>query len=274
MAHRAVSAASTRLGRIDPSRPHRPAYGVWMTFDTFVADVSARINDLGWAYYFVPETLEQGETLGLDGLRFYFLGRGGVLGDVEAPVVVSAFGYFNPTLVADMWDSGKAIVAPRDAARVHFACSAELGRRRFSDLDGLAEFCAAADAINNGADPIGLALYSGFRAKPLVDDLPGRAMQLVSVLREFRGSAHLIAVRGYGLDAKAAHFMRRPNDVGMFGWTDDDPPEIGNTEQEKLAAADRLTDRLVGAAYGILDEAGQQAILAGLDQMEVAVKAG
>jgi hypothetical protein len=243
-----------------------------MTSEAFVADVSARINDLGWAYYFAPETLELGEVLGLDGFRFYFLGRGGVLGDVEAPVVASALGYFNPALVADMWDSGKAIVAPREAARAHFACSAELGRRRFSDLDGLAEFCAAADAVNDAADPIGLALYSGFRAEPLVDDLPGRAMQLVSVLREFRGSAHLIAVRGYGLDAKTAHFMRRPNDVGMFGWTDDDPPEIGDTEREKLAAADRLTDRLVGAAYGVVDEAGQQAIVAGLDQMEAAVK--
>jgi hypothetical protein len=243
-----------------------------MTSNAFVTDVSARINDLGWAYYFVPETLAKGEALGLDGFRFYFLGRGGVLGDVEAPVVASAFGYFNPALVADMWDSGRAIVAPREAARSHFACSAELGRRHFSGLGGLAEFCAAADAINNAADPIGLALYSGFRAAPMVDDLPGRAMQLVSVLREFRGSAHLIAVRGYGLDAKTAHFMRRPNDIGTFGWTDDDAPEIGDTEREKLAAADRITDRLVAAAYGVVDEAGQQAILAGLDQMEVAVK--
>jgi hypothetical protein len=183
----------------------------------------------------VPETLAKGKALGLDGFRFYFLGRGGVLGDVEAPVVASAFGYFNPALVADMWDSGKAILAPREAARSHFACSAELGRRHFSDLDGLPEFCAAADAINNAADSIGLALYSGFRAEPMVDDLPGRAMQLVTVLREFRGSAHLISVRGYGLDAKAAHFMRRPNDIGMFGWADDDAPEIGEAEREKLA---------------------------------------
>jgi hypothetical protein len=244
-----------------------------MTSDAFVTDASARINNLGWAYYFVPETLAKGKALGLDGFRFYFLGRGGVLGDVEAPVVASAFGYFNPALVADMWDSGKAIVAPREAARSHFACSAELGRRHFSDLDGLAEFCSAAGAINDAADPIGLALYSGFRAEPLVDDLPGRAMQLVSVLREFRGSAHLIAVRSYGLDAKTAHFMRRPNDIGMFGWSDDDPPGIGGTEREKLAAADTLTDRLVAPAYGSLDEAGQKAILFGLDQMEAAVKA-
>jgi hypothetical protein len=244
-----------------------------MSSDAFVTEASARINDLGWAYYFVPETLKKGNAIGLDGFRFYFLGRGGVLGDVEALVVSSAFGYFNPTLVADMWNSGKAIVPPREAGRVHFACGAELGRRHFSDLDGLPEFCAAAEAIHNAADPVGLALYSAFRAEPLVEDLPGRAMQLVSVLREFRGSAHLIAVRCSGLDAKTAHFMRRPNDIGMFGWSDDAAPEMGDTEREKLAAADKLTDRLVAPAYGAVDDPGQKAILAGLDQMEAAINA-
>jgi hypothetical protein len=98
-------------------------------------------------------------------------------------------------------------------------------------------------------------------------------MQLVSVLREFRGSAHLIAVRASGLDAKTAHFMRRPNDIGMFGWTAEEAPEIGDTERARLAAADELTDRLVAPAYGAVDDAGRKAILAGLDQMEAAVSA-
>jgi hypothetical protein len=244
-----------------------------MTSDPFVATTSARINHLGWAYYFVPETLDTGKSLGLDGIRFYFLGRGGVLGDVDALVVSSAFGYFKPALVADMWDSAKAIVPPREAARVHFSCSAELGRRHFAELDGLAEFCAAAGAINEAADPVGLALYSGFRSEPLVEDLPGRAMQLVSVLREFRGSAHLIAVRASGLDAKTAHYMRRPNDIGMFGWTAEEAPEIGDTERAQLAAADELTDRLVAPAYSAVDESGRKAILVALDQMEAAVSA-
>ncbi len=96
-------------------------------------------------------------------------------------------------------------------------------------------------------------------------------MQLVSVLREFRGSAHLIAVRSCGLDAKTAHFIRRPNDIGMFGWNEDNAPEIGDAERAKLAAADELTDRLVAPAYGAVDDAGRKAIVAGLDQMEAAV---
>ncbi len=69
---------------------------------------------------------------------------------------------------------------------------------------------AAADAVNEAADPVGLALYSGFRGELLVDDVPGRAMQIISVLREFRGSAHLIALRASGVDARTAHFIKRP----------------------------------------------------------------
>ena len=81
-------------------------------------------------------------------------------------------------------------------------------------------------------------------------------MQLLTVLREFRGSAHLIAIRASGLDAKTAHFIRRPNDIGMFGWNDADAPAITEVEVARLADADELTDRLVLPAYSVLDEAG------------------
>ncbi len=63
------------------------------TPEEFMATAHPTIGTLGFAFYVVPETLERGKALGLDGFRFYFLGRGGVSGDVEAPVVKSAFGY-------------------------------------------------------------------------------------------------------------------------------------------------------------------------------------
>ena len=53
-------------------------------------------GDIGASFYFDPDTLARGKELGLDGFRFYVLGRGGVLGDVEPDVVRSAFGYFHP----------------------------------------------------------------------------------------------------------------------------------------------------------------------------------
>ena len=64
---------------------------------------AGKLGDIGAAFYFAPETLQQGKEVGLDGFRFYFLGRGGVLGDVEAGVIRAAFGYFEPGLVEKIW---------------------------------------------------------------------------------------------------------------------------------------------------------------------------
>jgi hypothetical protein len=242
-----------------------------MTPEETVADACPKIRDLGWAFYFAPETLAKGAALGLDGLRFYVIGRGGVLGNVDSSVIRSAFGYFEPGLVEKMWTSAKEKVAPRVAASAYMACGAAFGRSRFAGLPDLDAFCAAAGAVNDAADPVGLALYSGIKSEPLAGDLPARAMQLLTVLREFRGSAHLIAIRASGLDAKTAHFIRRPADVGMFGWSDADAPAITEVEVAKLAAADELTDRLVLPAYSVLDAAGRDALVSGLDRIAAAL---
>jgi hypothetical protein len=242
-----------------------------MTTDELLARACPPIRDNGWAYYFVPETEAKGKELGLDLFQFYVLGRGGVLGDVEPEVVVSAFGYFNPTLLAPMWESAKAIVAPREAARAHFQCCAELGRSRLDGVEGLEAFCAAAGAVNDAADSVGLPLYAGFHAEPLVDDVPGRAMQLTAVLRELRGSAHLLAVRASGLDARTAHFITRPNDGAMFGWSEDDAPTVGPKQRQAMEAAEALTDAIVRPAYAVLDDAGSEALTRGIDGIAAAL---
>ncbi len=243
-----------------------------MTPEELVAAAHPSIGTHGWAFYFVPETAAMAEALGLDAFRFYFLGRGGVLGDVEAAVVASAFGYFEPGLVAQMWDAAKAVVAPREAGRAFHLASAELGRRRLADVEGLEAFCAAAQRVNDAADPVGLPLYAGICSEPLVDDLPGRAMQLITVLRELRGSAHLLAVRAVGLDAETAHRIARPGDLAMFGWSEDGAPAVTDEARSLLADAETLTDRLVAPAYGVLDEHEQQELLTGLERIGAALQ--
>ncbi len=242
-----------------------------MTTDELLALACPRIGDLGWAFYFAPGTVAKGEALGLDVFHFYFLGRGGVLGDVEPEVIVSAFGYFNPAVVAQMWNEGKAIMAPRDAARAYAACCADFGREQLAGVDGLVPFCRAAEQVVEAADPVGLSLFAGYRSEPVVEDVAGRTLQLLAVLREFRGSAHVLAIRACGLDAKTAHFIKRPNDVAMFGWSEDDPPVIGTPQIEALARAEALTDALVRDAYGVLDESGSRSLLAGLDGIQAAL---
>jgi hypothetical protein len=242
-----------------------------MTPLELVRAVSPQVGALGSAFYFDPATLARGKELGLDGFRFYFLGRGGVLGDVEARVVQSAFGYFAPSLVDKIWNSARQRMPPREAGRAYLECARELGRRRLAAIPGLDEFCAAARTVNEAAEVAGLSLYAGLSAEPLCDDLPGQAMQLSAVLREHRGSAHLLAVRASGLDPAVAHAIKRPGDVESFGWSE--TPEITADDRDRHAAAEQLTDRMVLGAYASLDEPGGKALVAGLESIEAALAA-
>ena len=239
-----------------------------MTTRDFIARTDA-IGHLGSAYYFDPATVAAGKEHGLDGFRFYFLGRGGVLGDVEAEVVASAFGYFEPGLVAKMWDSAKQKMAPRDAARLYLSCAHDFARSRFGALDGLAEFCAAAERVNEAIDPAGLALYAGIDAEPLPADPPARALQLCSVLREARGSAHLVGVVASGLSPRVAHAIKRPTETQQFGWSE--PPAVTDDDRARWEQAEELTIRQLEPAFATLDDAGREALLAGLDAMSAAV---
>jgi hypothetical protein len=239
--------------------------------DQWVPAATAKIGALGSAFYFAEATTAKAEELGLGTFRFYLLGRGGVLGDVEAPVVQSAFGYFAPELIRTQWDRARAIVDPRTAGRTHFECAANFGRAKLSGLDGLEGFCEALQRVNEAADPAGLALYAAISAEPLAEDLPGRAMQLVAVLREFRGSAHLVAVLAQLLEPRVAHYMRRPEMFAAFGYREDQVPEVTEENRRQLAAADELTDRIVAPAYSALSERQAAALVEGLTAVEAAV---
>ena len=239
-----------------------------MTIRDFIARTDA-IGNLGGVWYFDPDTVATGKEHNLDGFRFYFLGRGGVLGDVEPEVVKSAFGYWNPGLIEKMWNTAKERMAPRDAARLYLTCCHAFARKKFGNVDGLDAFCAAAEQVNDAIDPAGLALYAGLSAEPLPDDAPARALQLCAVLREARGSAHLIGVVASGLRPRIAHAIKRPDDGKTFGW--DDEPVPTEDERARWDQAEELTVRQLETWYGVLDDAGRQAFLAGLDGMTAAL---
>ncbi len=224
---------------------------------------SSTIGQAGAAFYFHPDTLARGKEIGLDGFRFYMLGRGGVLGDVESDVVASAFGYFNRSLVARIWNTAKERYnpGPREAAREYLECCANLGRSTLANVEGLNAFCEAAEAIIAAANPAGLSLYVGIAAEPRAEDLPGRALQLVAVLRELRGSAHLLAVITSGVAPEVAHAVKRPDAVATFGW--DPAPENTDDDRANLDAAEALTDRLLISTYESLDDSAKAALLAG-----------
>lgn len=235
--------------------------------------VALKTGDIGASFYFQPETVAYGkQQLGLDGFRFYFLGRGGVLGDVDAAVVHSAFGYFHPVLVARMWDSGKERVAPRDAARAYFECAHEFGRRRLAGLADLDAYVDAASTVIAGLDGGAMALFAGVRAEPVPSDTPAAAIHQAVVMREMRGSAHLAAITAVGLSMSAAHAIKRPNDVELFGWQGDEVPVVTDRDRELRARAEQLTDQALMPAFSRLTDAQSAALIAGTDAMHAAVR--
>lgn len=218
----------------------------------FAAAAGAPLNTVGAAFYFHPDTLAKGKEAGLDGFRFYALGRSGVLGDVEPAVVQAAFGYFHLDLITKIHGSAKEVLAPREAATIYHRCCADFGRAHFADIDGLDGFCSGAEAIIAAQPPAGLSLYAGWAAEPRVEDTPGRVAQLAAVLRELRGSAHLAAVIASGLTDQQAHFLKRPDDYRTFGWSE--PPDVDESHRAAMDAAEELTNRMLAPSFSAVPD--------------------
>ena len=231
---------------------------------------AGKIGDIGAAFYFAPETLQRGKDAGLDGFRFYFLGRGGVLGDVESGVIRAAFGYFEPGLVEKIWSSAKAIMAPRDAARLYISCAHDLGRARFADLDGLEGFVDAATTVIGAVEGASLPLFEAVRCEPVPDDLPAAAMHQAMVLRELRGSVHLLANTACGLESQHAHGIRRPDEFKMFGY--EGAIEVTDDDRAKWLRAEQLTDEILVPAYDVLTAEQAQGFIDGTDAMHAALQ--
>jgi hypothetical protein len=232
--------------------------------------IALKTGDIGSAFYFLPDTVAMAKGHGLDGFRMYFLGRGGVLGDVEPDVVSSAFGYFEPSLLAHMWNTAKAVMPPRDAARAYMAANHDLGRAELTDVPGLGEYGDAAAAVVASVDVGGYPLFAGVRAEPVPEDAPPRAIHLAMVLREMRGSVHLAAIRAAGMTTLTAHAIKRPTEVELFGWKE--TPDITDDDRARHAQAESMTNDMLAPSFGVLDDAGTAALVAGTDAIHAALK--
>jgi len=234
-----------------------------MTPDECTARLAQPIQDLGAAFYFDQGTVEYGkEHLGLDGFRFYFVGRGGVLGDAPASVVRSAFGYFAASLIGKMWTTGLERTTADDAgavAQAYLECAYRFGSRHFGQID-VTGFNAAAGSVIEGVDGAGLMLFEGYRSMPSPADPADLAAHNAILLRELRGSVHLAAIAAVGLRSDVAHAIRRPEELALFG-LQDEPPEVTDHDRHLWADAERLTDTTMAAYFGDLDDAGRRTLV-------------
>lgn len=211
------------------------------------------IHDLGSAFMLHGDTMGRAGENGYENpFGFYFAGRGGVLGEVDADVIYAAFGWFSPSVVRPMWAAGVAVHGAREAARRYFAAAADWGRDHLAGTEGLDRFADLAARVVAAADSSGLPLFAGWRAEPRVDDGPGRALQLTHVMREWRGANHLVATTSVGLTPLQSILAGDgEGQAGFFGWPE--PFEtITEDHRRRRQEAEALTDRLCAPAFEAL----------------------
>jgi hypothetical protein len=212
-----------------------------------------QLHDLGSAWMLSGETFARGADAGwANPFALYFAGRGGVLGDVDAEVVHAAFGWFNPVVVRALWDEGVAVAGAAAAARAYAEACAAYGRDHLEGFDGAGRFAELAGRVVAGAESSGRPLFAGWKVHPLVDDATGRAMQLVHVMREWRGANHLVGTTAVGLSPIGAVLTADgPGQAKFFGWTEPFE-EVTDEDRAALARAEEITDALCAPAFEVL----------------------
>jgi hypothetical protein len=201
------------------------------------------------------DTYARGAELGFDGIDFYFAGRAGVLGDVDADVVAASLVFFNPDTVHKAWDAS-ADVMPRLQAALEFSrCAHQWAARNLPPDVDYARLAELAQRAIAHASPAGLPLFAAWRAEAgflePADDV-GLALHRLNVLRELRGGLHGVAILAAGLSAADAVMVRTPFMADIFGWdrSSSDP------DRNKMVwdDAEARTNRLFGVAFEALSE--------------------
>ncbi|MDW3218583.1 MAG: hypothetical protein R8F63_08195 [Acidimicrobiales bacterium] len=164
--------------------------------------------------YFAPEAAEEYAAVGLPAEHQYFASRGACFGPVPAGVIVATFFNFNPALVHAVIPDAWTLADPaaiqtarmRAAGRVLAAsCGA------VSDED-IAAASAIAKAMMDGLGDEGRALAAANRAVPEPDDAWELLWQRITVLREWRGDAHVAALVAAPVDAVEALILHAATD--------------------------------------------------------------
>ena len=213
-----------------------------------VQATSVPIHDMGTAIYLSPDVMGWASQWGwTNPFAFYFGGRGGMLGDVSAEVVYSAFGWFEPGAVKAMYDEGVAVGGTTLAAERMAEAHGMWGRKHFAEVEGIDDIVAVTEEMVDGLDGSAIPLFVGWRAAPRDDNPAGRAAQLMQILREWRGGIHLVATTAVGLSPLEAILTNEgEGQAKFFGWSEPFPTcdEIAHKHTE----AEGITDQVSAAA--------------------------
>jgi len=211
-----------------------------------------------------PETFAESIAAGYQNpLTGYVAGRGGVLGEATGDTVASIFVAFEPNFLRGLWEEGVAVRGAAGAAEVYWDQTAGFGRRHLAGAEGLDRIAALGEKIIAAAPDTGLPLYAGWRTMPPADDAPARALQVMHVLRELRGSVHFNALTISGITPVEAHMLNKGHQyAAMFGWPE--PFADGADKKDRYAEVEQATNRRMAEIFAAAltsDEADELARL-------------
>ena len=212
--------------------------------------VSPFFSDLGSKYMLDPATAEIGKAAGYsDGFSFYFAGRGGVLGDVDADVVYAAFAFFDHGITKKMWERGVKVEGARKAATRYAGAADAWGKAHLAKFSKSARFNELAEKVASSVDSVGLSLFAGLRSEPLSSDPIARSYRLVTWLRELRGCLHINAVVAEGLNGREAVLASENGEffAKLHGYQE--PYADVSHLKDNRARAEETTSKLMSAIY-------------------------
>ncbi len=209
------------------------------------------VNDLPARFMMDAGTYAIGGELGYDGLDFYAVGRGGVLGEVDADLVTAAFIFFAPAQVRAYWDRAREVGPVDRAARAFAECAGQWGRDHLDDDTDHTRLATLLEVVVTAAHPAGASLFAGWRALGAPDDPKGRVLFFANALRELRGARHGAAVLAAGISPEIAVHTKSPQMAAFFGWTD--PIDELESHAAAWQGADEATDTAFAPAFDVLD---------------------
>ena len=223
--------------------------------------LAAPMGDVGGRFMLSERTYVTGAGVGFSGLDFYFCGRGGVLGAVDASVLIDEFGFFEPEDARRQWEAGLAVMDPAQAAAKFIDCGYSWGRARLPEDLQAGRLADLSRTVMDSTDDDHPALFSAWSEMPWPEDDRARALHAIHLWRELRGGLHVRAVRRAGLDPHTAVLVN--GGVGaaeFFEWQEPHPdPE---PHREVWAAAEEETNDAVAAAVSVLDGKDQDELVA------------
>jgi hypothetical protein len=219
--------------------------------DTALAVVQATsvpVHDIGTAAYLSPDIAGWAADWGWSNpFAFYFAGRGGMLGDVSADVVTSALGWFAPSAVQAMYSEGVSVAGATGAAARMAEAHGKWGEKHYRGVEGVEGIVAVTEKLVEGLEGSALPLFVGWRDAARADSTPGRAAQLMQILREWRGGNHLVATTAVGLSPLEAILTNEgPGQAKFFGWPEPFP-DLAAIKKLHVEA-EEITDRLCATA--------------------------